>query len=342
MQAASISSKQNQISMAYENARSKTSAMRADHGDTSYAIRDVILGMLKKSADGNKIAIAPGIARRLVAEANAPFQRVITPDRIYDAKQSILGGYWNEDHSIHAVLLDGGAFWIVNGQTRLQAIAECGRAVTLRFVVQRVADEHEARVVFTQFDRKTGVRTQEQILNASGLTEEMDLPRKVTGFLFTAVGIINNGMVIPGGGLLDEASIAARNMDNKLRWVSEWAGEARMYLDDIGDARGTKRSALMRAGTMAVALMTYRHQREKAHQFWPRVADQANLRKYDPRNTLAQDIGTRNARNGHRYQSIQQSALAWNAYMRGRDLKSIRIADDWTLHLEGIPIKERK
>lgn len=341
---ASVSSvKENQITMAFNAAKNESRKMRDDHGDKSFSIRDIVVGMVRKTRDGRTVTISPGIAKRILDEANFPGQRRITPDRLYEAKRSIQDGSWNPSHVIHAVKLADGAFWIVNGQTRLSAIAECGKPMLIGIIIQDVADEHEARSVYTQFDRGPSVRTTNQILNASGVAGNFGLPNQLATYLFSAVGIVNNGLRVPTGSMNDESAIEARNMSNKLQWIGEWAKEALLYFNDIEECfpRGNikKRRAMMRSGTLAVALLTYRYQQEKAHKFWRSVCDQENLKKYDPRNTLSRDIEARDARFGVAYQSIQQAALAWNAYVQGRELKIIKCTADWKLHLEGTPIK---
>lgn len=177
---ASITSKKTQISMAFESA----AKMRKDHGDKSFSIRDIILGMLAKADDRRTIVVSPGIARRVIDEANFPVQRRITEDRLYDAKRSIEDGTWNPHHVIHFVQLEDGALWLVNGQTRLTAIAECGKPQKIGVIVQGVKDEHEARMVYTQFDKVAGVRTTQQLLNAAGVSDAHSLPRQLTGYLY--------------------------------------------------------------------------------------------------------------------------------------------------------------
>lgn len=339
---AAIPSKQTQMSTAFNRAKT----MRDSHGDKSFSIRDVIVGMLKKAPDNRTITLSPNLAARLNDEARFPDQRKITPDRLYEAKQSILSGYWNPNHVIHVVRLSDGAFWVVNGQTRLTAIAECGKSIPVSIIVQPVEDEHEARAVYAQFDRGASTRTTQQLLSASAVAVEFNIPPQYANYLFSAVGIINNGLKVPSGSSTDERAVESRNITNKLGWIGEWAKEAHLYMDDVNACfpRGNpkKRRAMYRSGTLAVALMTYRYQRDRAHQFWQRVCDQENLRKYDPRNTLSRDIESRDGRYGVGFQSIQQAALAWNAFLQDRDLKIIKIISDWRLHLEGTPIRATK
>lgn len=330
---ASISSKKTQISMAFESAVK----MRKDHGDKSYSVRDVIVGMLAKAEDRRTIMFSPGIARRVIDEANFPVQRKITEDRLYDAKRSIEDGTWNQFHVIHFVLLEDGAFWLVNGQTRMTAIAECGKPQKIGVIIQRVRDEHEARMIYTQFDKSAGVRTTQQLLNAAGVADEYGLPKQMTTYLFSAVGIINNGMTVPTGSMKSEKSVAARNTANKLQWIGEWTKEAKLFLDDISDSLPHMRRSLMRGGTLAVALLTYRYQKEKAHEFWRGVAEGANLKKADPRLTLSHDLGHRNNAVAIHNVSVQQASLAWNAFMQGRELKILKCTEDWRLFIAGTP-----
>lgn len=336
---ASISSKKTIMGDALDRARASTNPGTNSRGDKSHAIRDVILGMLAKAEDRRTILIAPGIARRIIDEANFPTQRRITADRLYDIKRSIEDGTWNPNHVLHFVLLDDGTLWLVNGQTRLTAIAECGGPLRVGIVIQRVPDEHAARVVYTQFDKQAGVRTTQQLLSAAGVAEEHGLPRQLVTFMFSAVGFINNNMSVPTGSQSHEQAVAARNTANKIAWIGQWVAEAKAYYADLADCLPVYRRALLRGGTMAVALLTYRYQPGKAHDFWRGVAEGVNLRKNDPRLTLGQDIINRNNAVGMKNISVQQAALAWNAFFQGRDLKIIKCTEDWRLVIAGTPVK---
>lgn len=340
-QAASISGK-TQMALAMNNARQKNEQMRKIHGDKSYSIRDVVMGMLAKAPDQRTITIHPGIASRILTEANFPDQRKITEDRLYAAKHSITNGTWNPYHTIHFVLLADGAFWLVNGQTRMTAIAETGMPQKVGVVVQPVADEHEAREIYTQFDKAAGIRTSQQLLNAAGIARDLDLPKQLTNYLYSAMGIIANDMQIPKGSSIDEKSVAARNMENRMAAIGEWKTEAHVYAAAIEDAGKDVRRQLMRAGTLAVALVTFRYQPERAAEFWVRVADGANLKKNDPRLTLARDLPSRNTGIGISNHSIQQAALAWNAYMENRELKIIKCIPEWRMYIAGTPFGKGK
>ena len=334
---ASISSSKTQMSIALSSARQSSEKMRADHGDRSYSVRDVIIGMINKSDDKRTVMMSPGIAKRILSDANFPQQRKITDDRLYDATRSIKDGTWNPHHVVHFVLLSDGAFWLVNGQTRMTAIVQCDIAQKIGIIIQRVKDEHEARMVYTQFDKSAGVRTPGQILSAAGVSEEHGLPRQLATYLYSAVGIINNGMKVPSGSTSDGRSVASRNTANKLQWIGEWTREAKLYHQEISECLPHIKRVMMRGGTLAVALVTYRYQLEKAREFWRAVAEGANLKKNDPRLTLSHDLSHRNNAVGIHNISVQQSALAWNAFYQGRDLKILKCTPDWRLFIAGTP-----
>lgn len=330
--------KNSQVSMAFQDAQNRAEKMRKEHGDTSFAIRDVLLGMIEKSADKRTVTIAPGIANRILNEANFPWQRAITDERLYAVKRYIAQNVWNPNHVIHFVLLEDGAMWLVNGQTRMRAIAEAGLPQKVGIIVQRVKDENAARMVYTEFDLTSGGRTTNQMLNASGISDETGLPKAYAVQVFSAVGIIAGGLCVGRGSARNEKDIVAKNIHNRMEGIIEWADEAHRYYSAIEGAGKDIRRQLRRAGTMAVALITYRHQPKKAAEFWPRVADGVNLTKNDPRLVLARDLPIRNTSVGIADVSIQQSALAWNAFYENRELKILKCTSEWHLKVSGTPI----
>ena len=331
-----------QASISASNQIQRNGHQRIDR-EKSHVIRDTLIGMIEKSADHRTITIAPGIAQRILNEANFHSQRAVTQSRVYDIKRIIQSGTWNPSHVVHFVLLaDCGALWLVNGQTRMNAIAETGLPQKVGVVIQKVANEHEARRVYTEFDKATGARTTNQILNASGISEECNLPKQFTVKLFSAVGIIANSMEFPRGSINAEKFIEARNMENRMELISKWTVESLEYLSNIADAGKDIRRQLLRGGTLAVALITYRYQRAKAIEFWSRVADGANLKKNDPRLILSRDLAVRNTAIGMANHSIQQSALAWNNYFYGRDMKILKCTTEWRLSIAGTPYGQVK
>lgn len=335
---ASISGKPtSQIGMAYESARQRAEAMRTEHADRSFAIREVLLSMLKKSGTG-RVVVSPGIAKRIVDEAKYPGQRPITPGRLYDNKRAIQDGLWNPYHAIHFALLNDGCLWLVNGQTRLTAIAECGQALEVSVVIQPVADEHEARALYLQFDQTTGVRTPNQLLNAAGVCEEYGLTSVLARSMLGAVALINNGLVMPAGSDTSERTLVSRNISNRLAWLGEWAQEGHLYADDLVEASPALRKTMYRAATVAVALLTYRHQKAKAHEFWKAVATGAQLRRNDPRLVLHTDLGNRRFTTLAVQGAVQQSAVAWNAFFNNREMRILKILDNWNVHLAGTHI----
>lgn len=308
----------------------------------SDTMEHVLLSMVDRSETG-VVYVAPGIAKRILAELNFPGQRPVDTGRVYGHRHAIIKGDWLEGHAITFALMSDGRIWLVDGQHRLTAISENDAPVPVTIRTVPVESEAEARHFYAGFDQKKSVRTDKQILDAVGIAKETGLSSKMTSAVYAAAPLLLNDLEP----LTGSANIKKRPdmflQHNKLEIVQEWAKEAREYEQLIKSAKKGLLMALRATGVVAVALYTLRHQPATAKQFWSGLAENDGLRKNDPRSTLIDDLLTRTLATGSVRQRVQQPALAWNAFCEGRDLKIIKCIDGAAITLWGTPLaKGRK
>lgn len=297
----------------------------------------VLRAMVARSANG-VVMIAPGIAKRILVELNFPEQRPIDSSRVYGKRMDIITGDWDESHPITFAALPDGRIWLVDGQHRLTAIGENDAPVPVTVRIVEKSSEQDVRQFYAGFDQKKSVRTDKQILDASGVAKQTGLTKRMAACVYQAAPLILNGMEPLTGSANIKKNPAMFLHRNKLDVVQSWAKEAREYEQITKLAKTALLQGMRSTGVVAVALYTLRHQPARAHEFWAGLAEQDGLRKNDPRATLYSDMLTRTMVTGSIRQRVQQPALAWNAFCEGRDLKIIKCIDGAAITLWGTPL----
>jgi hypothetical protein len=305
-------------------------------GSMEYILRSVY----SKASDG-VVKMAPGTAKRILDELNFSGQRTLDSRRVYGHAHAIVKGDWIESYPIHFASLPDGQIWLVDGQHRLAAISEQSSPVSITMRIVDMDSEKEARSFYAGFDGKGSVRTNVQILDAVGIAGELGLTNRMARAVYEAAPLLMNGMEPLAGTISVRAKPDIYLQSNRLAIVNEWAKQAQEYELITKKAGKGLFEKLKKTGPVAVALYTLRHQPSRAKEFWSGLANNDGLRRGDPRHTLIQDFNVRDVGTGSVRQRVQQSALAWNAFFEGRDLKIIKCVTGAQISLSGTPLNGR-
>lgn len=284
------------------------------------------------------VKVSPTMAARILADCNFEGQRVISRPRVFDHAYAIKEGDWVDDYPIHFAVLPDGRTWLVDGQHRLTAIAEQDQDIGVVVRMVDVDSEKEARHFYAGFDKRSSTRTNVQIIDAVELAKEMGLSNRMARAVFEAAPILLNNMEPLAGASRITGNPEVFLQQQRIKTVGNYAKEAKEYETIVNESSKGLREKLIQTGPVACALFTLRHQPEKAKEFWLGVAKNDGLRRYDPRATLIQDFFIRAKNQGSIRQRVQQSALAWNAFFEGRDLKIIKCIDDAKITFSGTPL----
>ncbi len=317
------------------NVAQKELAINVKAGETD--LTGIIKNLFRK-ASGRPTYVAPGIAKRIIEELNFSGQRKVKKARVAENLALMNGGAWEPHVSmlIFCELPDGGLV-LINGQHRCCAIVEFGIPVATKIDIIPARDNDHVRSLYAKYDTQISVRTQTELVNASGLAEAFAIKNKTAEVLIKAVPVILNGM---------EPSTRAAGKEHmnafsfRLENAMPWEREAQEFDEVVALADPHIRRYLLRAGTMAVALYTLRHCRKQALEFWDGVARNDGLRKTDPRARLIADFAIRHLSSGAMRQSVQQSALAWNAFYEGREMKIIKCIEGAEIIIAGTPMRK--
>lgn len=304
-------------------------------GRADGSISAVLASILSRHPNG-VVPIAPGVAKRILEEANFYKQRNFKESRAQDHVWRLKNGAWNSGFPISFARLPDGEMLLVDGQHRLTVISRHESPVSVRVNVIDANDVAEVRQLYTGFDQSTSTRSVNEVLNGAGVGEKLNISLRVRDAAFSAIGYLRNNFEIPRStrvGLAGQASNVQARIADFPAWETEILKYDHIY--DVCDR--AHRCKLLNGGTAAVLLYTLKFQPAKAMDFWIGIARNDGLRKADPRHTLIQDFHTRSNNAGSNRQSVQAPALAWNAFFENRPLKIIKCIDGAAIRIAGTP-----
>jgi len=281
-----------------------------------------------------RYVVTPKIAQQIIDRFNYETQRPISRHHVERLAQQMAEDVWTPGSQIaFGVLPDKRAF-LVNGQHRMAAVVAAGRDVEFQILLLPAADEAELHALYYRFDAVQRTRSTENVLQSVGIADQLGIPKRL------ATGVYSAGVLIALGfryvpPVKRPASYSTP--DGKLRLAEPWWEYAKVYGDIIAEARRPNIARkLMSAGCCAVAMVTLKHQAEKARQFWSEVARNDGLRVGNPAKALAETLIERSFR-GEEGAHMTAASLAWNAYFRGDKRTALRVASISQIRVLGTP-----
>lgn len=301
-----------------------------------------MLRVVCKKADGGAIKLRPEIAKQILKELNFPGQRPIYSSRVYGKSLAIITGEWIESFPIDFAVLPDGRIWLLDGQHRLTAISEQQSTVLVTIRLLAVDSEKEAKKLYAGYDQSDSVRTTKQILDAVGVAKELGISERLARSIYEAAPILLNNMepIVGSSNVRLHPDVFIKQ--KRMEAIPAWVKEAKEFDEITSPAAAALKAKIKTQGPLAVGLYTLRHQPARAREFWGGMAKNDGLRRHDPRGTLIQDYLTRGANTGSIRQRVQQTALAWNAFCEGRDLKIIKCIEGAQITIWGTPVKAKK
>lgn len=307
----------------------------------SDTVLSIIESMLAKS-DGGVLRISPTLAKRIIQEANFPRNRKLKPGRVAKHHAQVDSGTWRgHDFEITFALIPASKpeqadkLWLVNGQHRVTMISERNTPVAIKVHIAKVKDEEEAALLYTCFDNPQDARTDIEVLDARGITEDLQLPRTIIRPAYSALAILRNGL--EPAYYQNQQGEVARDRESRMADIKNWQCEINNYWSDIKDADQYLKRKLLGTGVTAFALYVYRYKPSQAKAFFGGIAANDGLRKTDPRHRMIADLNNRSL-SGNQRQSIQVCAIAWNAFCEKRDLSIIKIYPGSKIKVWGTPL----
>jgi hypothetical protein len=168
----------------------------------------------------------------------------------------------------------GQVAFLTDGQHRLHAIVRAGVPVKLIVVREWVRTYEDIREAYGHIDMGKA-RTTADALKATGLATRLGLNERQVNAAGTAMRVLAvsfNRAAVQGG----RDGLTA---DEIARGIELWRDEIKAYFECIEPAKGTTRKGLHEGTVVAVALITFRYQRELAQDFWFLVAANDQLKR---------------------------------------------------------------
>ena len=280
---------------------------------------------------GREVDITPALANRILKESCYEHQRNLRPWLIEKHANEMRLNRFVAGVQITFGLLDGKLIG-VNLYHRMNAVVKSGK--TVRFMVQVVpcANASQLNDLYSIFDEPASGR--KLMETAGAILEDAELGSHSTAALLRAVQVIEARYHKPD--VDTDARVmhtaAVRNVAARL-----WLPAAKRYFAAIAGARKEVLDALHRRGVVAAALPMFKHQPTKAAEFWGGLAADDGLSRTDPRSTLAEHL-RRHEDTRVVELDVYAVAQAWNAFYRGRKLKTIRLRESKPFDIAGTPV----
>jgi hypothetical protein len=189
------------------------------------------------------------------------------------------------------------------------------------------------------YDPPGSSRTFADVIPGSGLLEATQLSRTRLVQVNSAVKLIEcnfNRMSAQDRGRMGHSSNA-----HLVRSVYSWKDEAIQAFTSTSGARVMVSQVIYRSYALAVQLVTFRYQPEKAHTFWSRLAKNSGLKEGDPELALLEKmlLATYPGKGDPSFEA-RMVASAWNAFYEGKTMDRPLVKDKSTpIFLLGTPYK---
>lgn len=278
--------------------------------------------------------ISAALGQRIIDEARFDGQRNI--DRIYVLKhlENISRGQWFR--SAIAFCIVDGKLYLVNGWHRIFALVESKKTLPFSIVLHECEDLYDVASIYARYDSVQRARTSAHIVDAYKLDARLGVSSVVAKAVYGVTPLLLNDLrpIYHNDPTSLTAKVQIGINDIRLGLALKYESEARAYEAILSKVKGRWKKLLLSVNVLAVALVTLKHQREKAAFFWTGVAEDNGLLKGDPRKALVDYLKDNGGEN-----TPMIAGQAWNAFYRGTALVTVRRRkDDNTVRILGTPI----
>ena len=214
----------------------------------------------------------------------------------------------------------GSRMVLVNGNHRMHAQVMAGSDILWSVVIHDCANEDEVAQLYWKFDTTLRKRTTSNVVGGIGLASDLGIGKQFADSLWACAGPLHRGLRFRG-----EYGSVDILPDDRVGICREYAAEAKILEDAAKKAPLPIRRKMKTVSVMSIALVTLRHQPEKAYEFWIGLCEDDGLAKGDPRKTFIKDMYTRNGMKGLLVGQMMACTRAWNAFYHGQDLKHLKV-----------------
>jgi hypothetical protein len=284
-----------------------------------------------------------------------PRTELVTPEIAEAWLQKQFGGQRNmRDH--HVILLAGemerGTFvphnaitfavvgedrYLIDGQHRLNAVIKYGKPVPMPILDIPANSKDEVRRLYGNIDQGLR-RSATDAIRAMGLADEFGLAeRRVQRMSGALRAVATRFTDITAGGSRAESRkqrILTRSNAVNTTLLRAWKDEIHRYYEIVEGGEPSVVAMFERAAVLGCALLTIRYAPVEAEDFWSEAARDDGLSANDPRKRFI--VWLREEKKPKSSEIARAFAVCWRNYLRGSELKLIRINTRTLLELEKI------
>lgn len=279
------------------------------------------------------MAVTPEMAQTWLNNNNFDRQRSLREHHIFTLAEEMEGGNFIPHSAIVFARLDKQDF-LIDGQHRLNAVMLHGKPVNLPILTKIAANLEQVARWYASIDQGLK-RSARDAIKAQNLHEELGVSERHAGRLSAAVKLIASGFQEVGKG--QALRVAGRSNIVVSDLMRDWAAESKQYYELIAGGEAANLYLFDRAAVIACALLTLRYQQEKAATFWRGISQDDGLKREDPRKRLLMWLGLNKEKPTL---TARAFAVAWRAWMDGREIEMIRFKTNLPIKIEGIPLDD--
>ena len=248
-------------------------------------------------------------------------------------------GHWRRSTTVDFALRDG-QYLLVNGQHTLAAIVRCGTLQAVVVTETPCATLENVAALYASHDVNLR-RSIRDRYSAMELAAELGLSSTDLEALGGAIPILASGFA-GWHGRNEPYAAYFSDLTIRAELMRDWKDEAHAYFVAAPMGRQSIRALLRRVGVLAVGLVTFRYQPEKAQEFWYSILRDDGLTANDPRKRLLVFLQDHEVRKYIPEVYPRYSATAWNAFFAGKLLHNpLQINRAAALTLAGTPHRGR-
>jgi hypothetical protein len=275
---------------------------------------------------------------RILNECGYEHQRSVSERHMLVLADLMSRGQWQPKSQIDFAVLNG-RYILINGYHRAYAQVRSGKTIEWSVVFHRAKTEADLRSLYFAFDTNIRIRGGSEIMRASEFGAVHGLTAKMSEVLYRAVPYIASKFTTNPR---EKNFLVEKAVDRRLELAAEYAKAAGRYAACIEGTGAPRRSKFHSGPVAAVAVITFRYQSDIAWKFWTGVASNDGLKRGDPRQALVTDMMTRKgAGGGSIVGTFAPSMIAWNAFFEERDLRLIKVLENFKPAIEGTPFNGR-
>ena len=267
---------------------------------------------------------------------NYDLNRSMRSRHIQNLARKMENGEFKSGSVIHFAKI-GGGYVLMDGQHRLSAVIKSKKPMEFVCVYNEYKDRKSMREAYSVIDTNLK-RSVHDYIKSRNLTSQIPISKTNLSFMFSALRQTFSRFYG-----LDRDSMTNEDLE-KFAFLFK---EEVIELSELLERLPSDRIFIRLAGLLGVMLYTLKHWNEKARPFWKRFLHSEDFKSDDPRKVLLNFL--EKMRNDLRVGrltttkvKVKGTEIAWNAYVSGQKITSIKIDDPNVLDFKGIDVDELK